>query len=593
MPVTNQQREQFISDIRNNNYSFIQNITGEQEEIIKYNQAHNSLINYLITEGRSYTDKILAIHRFNEQQRQLLISLYVNASRNVETAPTAKEKKQCLDLKAEIRTTLKTARRFNKWSSTILSRPTLQDQPSIISRDLSKTQPPLAMTYEKALQIEPVREEFFIKTGNGIPLHPRLQGEAFDPKHRAWGTLYPSIRKALQPVNDTWANKQFRNEDLTVEIEFNDELRQYDQNFNPSLNREVLDSDNPECFNSFNHYFSSKESLDLMLSTKEGCLYRGRGNNKINTGDYVRHIFIMDMQGNFYSNQDGEYRNGRRIGHPSFTQGEAVAGAGEIQIKAGKITHINNMSGHYLPGPLSLHRVINELENRGVLAPTCKVKINPPLGQSEGYFVGSVAEFKKAYPMPAEIQNAPDLSEKANPARLLDSLQAINDYLKHRATETNGFLALFKSFNGRDFYQRSNHFKQLIDIMQTQSRDQIVQHIDQTLAQFQQGRRTTYANLLSDLRHSLTNDSLLSNPLVNESLNNYSGVYDALNQHITAQRSYYKKSCFSNRSSERAEIASCSSQYKFFRKDISEDKRSEFVKADTLLEMTQRNAKNW
>lgn len=593
MPITNYQREQFITSIRNDDYSFINPMSGSEVSIARYNEDRNSLIDRdLLIEGQSNTNKVLAIHRFYERQYRALIDIYVDYSRKTETAATAEERQKYLGFKVLVRKILKTAKQFRTWSLTILSLPTLNDQPSVISRTLSEQQPSLAMTYEAALDVVPVDEQSLIVEGKGISLNPRLQGEGLDPKHRAWGTQYGPIRNALGAINDTWVNNQAGKEDLTVEIEFDDRLRQLDQEFNPTLDRNALDFDSPAFFNSFNYYLSPKESLEFLLTTREGVLYRGRDKNTTLDTHGERHIFTMDMQGNFYSNQDGEYRDGCRIGHPSFTRGEVVAGAGEMKVHEGKITEITNLSGHYVPGPLSVHRVLNALESRAVLAENCRVCIIPPPGEREG-FIGAVAEFKQQYPLPAEIQNPPDLSEKANPAGLLDSLKAINDYLKHRAGETNRILALFKSFNGKDFYDRSNHFSELMLVMQYQTREQVLKHIDDTLPQFQRGRRTTYANLLANLRDALTEDSLLTNRLVREYLVDYSNGYYTLNQQMSAQRAYYSKSFFSDRSTERGEIAASSAQYRFFRKNVSEERRSEFDKADAIAEITQHNAKNW
>ncbi|MGQ3890707.1 hypothetical protein [Legionella sp. CNM-4043-24] len=592
MPITTEQRNQFVTDIRNNNYAFIPGIVGNEDAINDYNHARNQLLDYLTSDGRSNTDKILAIHRFHHQQRQALINIYLNATRNTETAQEATERQRFVDIKASTRTILKAGRLFHTWSSTILPLSTLNDQPSVISRDLSAEQPSLAMTYEAAFGAVPANEEELISAGRGIPLHPRLQGEMLDPKHRAWGTGYASTRYALQPVNDGWANASPRTEDLTVHIEFNDLLRARDQSFDPSVDRENLDPNSPQFFNSFNHYLTQTELLNYLLTARNGRLHKGTEENPIQNTGQEPHIFTMDMQGNLYTNRDGEYRNGRRIGHPSFTRGEALAGAGELKIVAGKVTQISNQSGHYVPGPLSLHRVLVELETRGVLAPNCRVIILPPPMQ-EGYFSGTVEEFKAQYPMPDDIQNPPDLSEKANPARLLESLREINNYLKQRGRETSGFLSFFNQFNGRDFHQRSTHFKTLMDTMVAGNVGDVVAFINNSLPQFQHGRRTSYANLLIAVRDALTEGSLLANPLVRENLNDYSKVYDSLNQHIQAQRQYREKSFFESKRNERGAVAESYLQYKFWRKDVSEERRSEFDKADTAAEMAELNAKNW
>jgi hypothetical protein len=77
-------------------------------------------------------------------------------------------------------------------------------------------------------------------------------------------------------------------------------------------------------------------------------------------------IWVMDPQGNLYVkviHPVGLFH------HSSFLAGGDVLSAGEIVIDKGKVTHINNMSGHYFPTDESLNNAIGVLRSMGVLAP--------------------------------------------------------------------------------------------------------------------------------------------------------------------------------------------------------------------------------
>ncbi|MFK2827300.1 hypothetical protein QYG89_17055, partial [Bacillus sp. B190/17] len=76
-----------------------------------------------------------------------------------------------------------------------------------------------------------------------------------------------------------------------------------------------------------------------------------------------RHIFTMDGKGQFLTadaikeNEDrGQdalnrgHSQQERFHHSSFNAGEAVAGAGEMQVRDGQVELVSDTSGHYRPG---------------------------------------------------------------------------------------------------------------------------------------------------------------------------------------------------------------------------------------------------
>ena len=47
--------------------------------------------------------------------------------------------------------------------------------------------------------------------------------------------------------------------------------------------------------------------------------------------------------------EDGTLRIGKGDGHIALTRGGNVLAAGEVRVKSGRITEVNNLSGHYEP----------------------------------------------------------------------------------------------------------------------------------------------------------------------------------------------------------------------------------------------------
>jgi hypothetical protein len=74
-------------------------------------------------------------------------------------------------------------------------------------------------------------------------------------------------------------------------------------------------------------------------------------------------MFVMDRYGNIYASKD--FRRGL-FQHSTLSNGEPVAGAGEMDVIEGRIKFINGESGHYKPGEHEMRQVRTELERNGV-----------------------------------------------------------------------------------------------------------------------------------------------------------------------------------------------------------------------------------
>lgn len=98
---------------------------------------------------------------------------------------------------------------------------------------------------------------------------------------------------------------------------------------------------------------SLKELELLKLNFEGGLIYQ---NNAILTVE--RADFVVDHKGNFYVSKN--------IKHTGFFIGAAVADAGEITVNKGKVTYINDNSGHYQPRIIHLLQAIKLLHKENV-----------------------------------------------------------------------------------------------------------------------------------------------------------------------------------------------------------------------------------
>ena len=604
--------KRFIEEIRTRQFDFIKKLSqyeGEQgdelfisyinRKVRAYNEQLTKLKEKLLQKDPplSKTATIIEIHRFNAEQQNELINLLIQLSKAI-----AKEKansvfqQELITLREELRAILKTARQFNKWSSTIITLSSLEGKESPISRFTTQ-----ATTYNKSSENEHTAEsdKKLAISGEGIPLPPRLMPEALDPKHRAWGTLYIYISHFLQPIFNKWVESE-KSEDLTVELEFDDGLRALDEAFDPDTFVKPQEGEDRQWYNSMNFYCSKRESLDYLLTTNKNRLSKGFLSCPMDTNE-KRFIFVMDMQGNLFINENDAYRKGRRIGHPSFTGGQPVACAGEMIIAEGKVTYINNQSGHYQPGGYTLYRVISELKTRNVLASSCEVEVIsdddflPEKKQYQRNNKLSLEQYEQKYQelMGEEEATKLDLSEKPNPKALLSCLEKFNHYLMTRSGETNRVLTtLFNSYNGSDYYERNKSFAELIILMKSKDIGKIIAKIDEKLPEFSRGHRKNYANLLIELGKILTtSENILADKLVQETLDANLSMNEVLRKHAGVHLKYQTRVSSRDGSIERGKIAATKTYYEFFRKSINPELRSQFSKAEVLEKEQEHNTK--
>ncbi|WP_027088193.1 hypothetical protein [Cohnella panacarvi] len=102
-----------------------------------------------------------------------------------------------------------------------------------------------------------------------------------------------------------------------------------------------------------------------------------------------RHIFTMDGEGQFHSADAVRETRSRgaqamaegrdtqeRFHHSSFNAGEAVAGAGEMQVRDGQVELLSDTSGHYFPGSKQMVQTVQQLERNNVSMEKLGVEFN-------------------------------------------------------------------------------------------------------------------------------------------------------------------------------------------------------------------------
>lgn len=108
-------------------------------------------------------------------------------------------------------------------------------------------------------------------------------------------------------------------------------------------------------------YMGVERLAHLVTVNDKGLLMRrGRtlDTTEVSDGTY---IFVMSPDGNIYSADKHQVMH-----HSSFLAGREVASAGKWRVEKGKLTYINNSSGHYMPPSDFAEQVLRELRRRNV-----------------------------------------------------------------------------------------------------------------------------------------------------------------------------------------------------------------------------------
>lgn len=153
-------------------------------------------------------------------------------------------------------------------------------------------------------------------------------------------------------------------------------------------------------------YFNDEQRSSHEVHVKHGKLRQGSGTERMKQGD---HIFVMDGKGQIYTAKDTELTSqmdhrGRKahVHHSSFTAGEDVAGAGELQIgKDGTLKGVSDRSGHYKPREEQTKQTLEAIEQQGVSLDNVKFTMD----RGEKRIGGMAKEFLQGQVTPEEQQH--------------------------------------------------------------------------------------------------------------------------------------------------------------------------------------------
>lgn len=117
-------------------------------------------------------------------------------------------------------------------------------------------------------------------------------------------------------------------------------------------------------------YLSVEERKQYVLELVEGKLIQGgRPLPHLEQGadpnTEVEYLYSMDAQGVVYIKPASPALT-CKFHHSSFVAGAPVAGAGQIKVRQGKATFIDNCSGHYRPSDELMDQVLSVLRQNNV-----------------------------------------------------------------------------------------------------------------------------------------------------------------------------------------------------------------------------------
>jgi len=108
-------------------------------------------------------------------------------------------------------------------------------------------------------------------------------------------------------------------------------------------------------------YMQRADRLACRLELRDGLFYRGADGDPHNSPG-ERELYAIDNAECIYTN-DQPAKAGT-FHHSSFLSGKPVLCAGELRVQNGRIVHIDNLSGHYLPTTQHLLDCVALLERR-------------------------------------------------------------------------------------------------------------------------------------------------------------------------------------------------------------------------------------
>ena len=130
------------------------------------------------------------------------------------------------------------------------------------------------------------------------------------------------------------------------------------------------------------HYLSRAERTPYLVSVEGGVLRDAHG-APLDTEGFAA-LIVMDAEGNIYIMNEDMRSRGHETGfrHASILGGGPVAFAGNITVHEGRITMLNNRSGHYRTPSSLLAQLRTELRELGYVVPSSVIHSHQQDGPS-------------------------------------------------------------------------------------------------------------------------------------------------------------------------------------------------------------------
>lgn len=120
-------------------------------------------------------------------------------------------------------------------------------------------------------------------------------------------------------------------------------------------------------------FFKKQDRIGYLIVIEAGIMYAS-ANTRFDTGDVgfttTGYPYVIDQYGNMYSTDHVEFGRAlpldQRFNHSTFNAGKDVISAGIVGARNGRLTYIDNNSGHYKPDRIQLQNALIVLEGCGV-----------------------------------------------------------------------------------------------------------------------------------------------------------------------------------------------------------------------------------
>lgn len=128
-------------------------------------------------------------------------------------------------------------------------------------------------------------------------------------------------------------------------------------------------------------FYRKTNRLEFLVMISGNSLVDAQDKSYNTTGFENTNMYAIDGYGNlFVTDAIGLTKHVEYFNHSSFNAGKAVMSAGELTIVQGKLTRINNNSGHYKPTRANLHTAVKFFTEEGLDLSNANVEVKTDKG---------------------------------------------------------------------------------------------------------------------------------------------------------------------------------------------------------------------